>query len=340
MNGLRLIWKWLKWPLAVGILALLVWQNREGFRDLSAQEKHWPLLGMAFVLVATGISLTFVRWHWLIRALGFDFRLRDAFRLGLMGSAVSYMGAGTLMGDSFKAIAVASGQSSRRVVVVATVFLDRILGLIALLWVGACGSWLTRNLFASELHTSVRTFFWLASSVGTVGLVLLLIPAVTHSRWISWATHLPLVGKPFQQLLDGLALYQRRPSVLVGATCLAIFGHCSMITGLYCCALGLGGWTPSLPAHLYLTPPAEIAGLAPTPAGIGPQEYGIQEGYVAVAGSDVSADVARRSGFFAGIAYRLILMLIAAVGAVFYVASRGASPGSENAGRSSADRKI
>ncbi len=318
MNGLRIIWTWLKWPLALGILALLMWQNRQGFHALSQQEKHWPLLGLASLLVAGGIGLTFVRWYWLVRALGFEFRLLDACRLGLMGSAVSYLGAGTLGGDSFKAIVVARGQASRRIVVVATVLLDRILGLLALLWVGACGSWLTSHLFVSEFHTTVRSFFWLTSAVGSIGLVLLLIPAVTHSRWIGWIAHLPLVGKVFHQLLDGITLYQRQPGVLLGATGMAFFGHCLMITGLYCCALGLGGWAPSLPAHLYLTPAAEIVGLIPVPSGIGPQEYGIQEGYVAVAGSQVSAETARQAGFFAGIAYRLILMVIAAVGAVFY----------------------
>ncbi len=324
MNVLRLAWAWLKWPLALGILAVLMWQNRQGFHELSLQQKHWPLLGLAFFLVASGIGLTFVRWYWLVRALGFEFRLLDACRLGLMGSAVSYLGAGTLGGDSFKAIVVARGQTSRRIVVIATVLLDRILGLLALFWVGACGSWMTRHLFLSEFHTTVRTFFWLASTIGTVGLMLLLVPAVTHSRWIAWVAHLPVVGKAFLQILDGLALYQRRPGVLVGATGMAFIGHCLMITGLYCCALGLGGWAPSLPAHLYLTPAAEIVGLIPVPSGIGPQEYGIQEGYVAVAGAEVSAEKARQAGFFAGIAYRLILMVIAALGAVFYFVGRDA----------------
>lgn len=325
LSGLRLIWNWLKWPLAIGILALLFWKNRQGFHDFSEQDKHWPLLGLALLLIATGVGLTFVRWHWLVRALGFEFRLLDACRLGLMGSAVGYIGPGTLGGDSFKAVAVASGQTSRRIMIVATVFLDRILGLLALLWVGALGAWLSRNTYVSELHTTVRTVFWLSSIAGSVGLVILLIPAVTHSRWIGWVAHLPVVGRVFQQLLDGLALYQQRPIVLLGATSLAVIGHCLMISGLYCCALGLGGWAPSLASHLYFTPAAEIIGLIPTPSGIGPQEFAIQEGYGAVAGTQVSPATARQSGFFAGIAFRLIHMFIAAVGAIFYFSARSQS---------------
>lgn len=321
MSGFRSVWGWLKWPLAIGIIGLLVWRNRQGFHDFSQQEKHWPILGLALLLVAAGTGLTFVRWHWLVRALGFDFRLIDACRLGLMGTAVGYSGAGQIFGDSFKAVAIASGQSSRRIVAAATVFLDRVLGLLALLWVGSLGAVLTRDSYASELHTTVRTVFWLSSTLGTIGLIMLLIPAITHSRWIGWVAHLPLVGRIFQQLLDGLALYQQRPTVLLGCTLMAFVGHSLMIAGLYCCALGLGGWAPSLASHLYFTPAAEIIGLIPTPAGIGPQEFAIQEGYGAVAGSQVKPETAKRAGFFAGIAYRLIHMLIAGVGAIFYLAA-------------------
>lgn len=324
MSGLRIILAWAKWPLAIAILGVLFWRQRQGFHEFSLQEKHWPTLGLAFLFVATGAGLTFVRWHWLVRALGFEFRLIDAFRLGLLGTAVGYSGLGQIGGDSFKALAVASGQSSRRIVVAATVFLDRILGLLALLWVGSLGAWLSRNIYSSELHTTVRTVFWVSSSLGTIGLITLLIPAVTHSRWIAWVTRLPLVGRIFQQLLEGLTLYQKRPFVLLGATLMAVVGHCMMIGGLFFCAHGLGGWAPSLASHLYFTPAAEIIGLIPTPAGIGPQEFAITEGYGAVAGSEVTTEVAKQAGFFAGIAFRLIHMTIAAGGAIFYLATRGA----------------
>ncbi len=321
LSGLRTAWTWLKWPIAIGILAVLFWRQREGLHEFSQQEKNWPILCLGFLLSAAGAVLTFVRWHALVRALGFEFRLIDAIRLGLMGMAVGYTGLGMLMGDSFKAVVVASGQSSRRVVAAATVFLDRVLGMLALLWVGSFGAWLFRETYSSELHNTVRAIFWLSSSLGTIGLVLLLFPAVTHSRWISWATHLPVVGRLFHQLLDGLTLYQQRPAVLLGATLMAVVGHCLMIGALYCCALGLGGWAPSLASHLYLTPAAEIIGLIPTPSGIGPQELAITEGYGAVAGTQVSPETAKRAGFFAGIAFRLMHMLIAAIGAIFYFAA-------------------
>lgn len=306
----------------MSILAFLIWKNRQGLQEFAEQKKQWSFLALALALNFTGQILTFVRWHWLVRTLGFPFRLFDACRMGLMGLAVGYIGAGLLGGDSFKAVAIASGQSSRRVVAAATVFLDRILGLVALIWVGAIGAWLTRNVYTSEIHVTIRTVFWVASGVGTLGFIAMLIPAITHSKLVSWCVHLPIVGKIFQQLLDAVSLYQKRPGVLLGCALMAIFGHSLMIASMLCCALGLGGWAPDLAAHLYFMPAAEIFGLIPTPAGIGPQEFAIQEGYGALAKPPITPELAKQAGLFAGLAFRLNHMLIAALGAIFLLSAK------------------
>jgi uncharacterized membrane protein YbhN (UPF0104 family) len=266
--------------------------------------------------------MTFVRWSWLVRALGFHFPTRNAVRLGLMGIAVSYVGPGMVGGDSFKALSIASGQPSRRIVAAATVFLDRILGLLALMWIGALGAIYSRPTHGQELHAVVRWIFWGSSVAGTVGLIMLMVPAVTRSPLISWISRLPVVGGIFSQLLDAVALYQQRPTVLFAATGFSVVGHAFMCSSLYCCAQGLGGWSPALIDHFYLTPAVEIIGLIPTPGGVGPQEFAIQEIYKAFPPADVSLEVAEQSGFFASLAFRLILMVIAAFGAVFYFAEK------------------
>ncbi|MDB5384978.1 MAG: hypothetical protein JWM11_624 [Planctomycetaceae bacterium] len=322
MSHFKTLWTWLKWPLALAILGVLIWRNQEGFRHFARQDKHWGYFGLSFVLATVSIFMTFLRWSWLVRALGFHFPLRNACRLGLMGMAVSYVGPGMVGGDSFKAVSIASGQASRRIVAAATVFLDRILGLLALMWVGALGAFISMPTHRQELHLAARWIFWISSGVGTLGLIALMIPAVTRSPLVSWVSHLPLVGRIFSQLLEGVALYQKRPTVLFFATAIAAVGHVMMCSSLYCCAQGLGGWSPGLIDHCYLTPTAEIIGLIPTPGGVGPQELAIQELYKTFPPDDVGIEVAGQAGFLASLAFRLNTMLIAAVGALFYFAAK------------------
>jgi uncharacterized protein (TIRG00374 family) len=322
LSHLKSVWTWLKWPLALAILAILIWRNREGFQQFAAQDKHWGYFGAAFVLSTVSIFLTFLRWSWLVRALGFDFPLRNACRLGLMGMAVSYVGPGMVGGDSFKAVSIASGQASRRIVAAATVFLDRILGMLALMWVGSLGAMISAPTYGQEVHLTARWIFWISSTAGTLGLIALMIPAVTRSPLVSWVSHLPLVGRIFSQLLEGVALYQKRPAVLFLATAIAAVGHMMMCSGLYCCAQGLGGWSPSVMDHFYLTPTAEIIGLIPTPGGVGPQEFAILELYKTFPPAEVSVESAGQVGLLASIAFRLNTMVIAAFGAVFYLAAK------------------
>ena len=83
-------------------------------------------------MVFCAVSLTFVRWYLLVRALGLNFRLLDAFRLGFLGYLFNFVSVGSVGGDLFKAIFIAREQPGRRTEAVATVLVDRVVGVYAL----------------------------------------------------------------------------------------------------------------------------------------------------------------------------------------------------------------
>ena len=98
-----------KLTLAVAILAFLVYKGREPFSQLSASTIQWPMLAAALLCTLLTATLSFVRWHILIRALGIDVRLIDSLRLGALGFALNYASFGSIGGDFFKAIFLAHG---------------------------------------------------------------------------------------------------------------------------------------------------------------------------------------------------------------------------------------
>ena len=92
--------------------------------------------------ISTISEMTFVRWYLLVRALQLQFRLVDAFRLGFLGYLFNFVVVGSVGGDLFKAIFIAREQPGRRAEAVATVLVDRIVGVYALVLVdqrGDCG---------------------------------------------------------------------------------------------------------------------------------------------------------------------------------------------------------
>lgn len=322
MHRLGHLWNWLKWPIALAVLAGMFLWHRESLGDFVAHPKHWGWLVAAFCLYGTAVLVSFVRWYLLVRSLGFAFRLADAFRLGFLGMLFNYVGPGIVGGDMFKAVFLARGQPARRATAAATVLLDRILGLISLFQLGAIATLVRVDPAPSELHAIVNWILWSAAILGTLAVVLALQPAVTRLIPVQRLESIPVGGRVLKDVYEGFHLYQHKPAVLFAALAMGIFNHAATFTGLYCCALGLQIWAPDLWTHFYFMPAAVIMGLLPTPGGIGPMEFAIQEAYGAVASGAVSASMARADGLFAATAFRLVNMLVAAIGAVYYLASK------------------
>lgn len=317
------VWAWLKWPFGVGILVWLYLQNRDNLGDVLTRDKHWGLLGAALGLCLVSTLCTFVRWYLLVRAQKFDFRVTDAIRLGFVGLLFNYVGPGAAGGDLFKAFILAKRQQSRRTVAVATVLLDRILGLLALFAVGALATLFHPPLPNFPELTLTSWLLWGGTIAGVIGFTMMLAPVITHHPLVRTLERLPLVGRPFGELLHGVELYQSQTGLLGAALGLSLAGHIGLIGGFYLCGLAMQPQIPSLLTHYYFMPIAELFSvLIPTPGGIGALEGAIQRFYVALMSNTLPAAQAAAAGFVAAMAFRAVQLLVAGIGAVYYLISR------------------
>jgi glycosyltransferase 2 family protein len=280
------------------------------------------MLGIAFVMMTVAALITFGRWYLLVWAQEFPFRLRDAVRLGFLGLLFNYVAPGSVGGDIFKAILLAKDQASRRTVAVATVILDRILGLLALFMVGAAASLLKSDIPKGlELATAL---LWVGSAGGIIGLLCMLSPMVTGWKWVAATTRLPVVGRHVGELLHGVSLYQTKRGVVLASVVLSLIGHAGLITGFYFCALAVQQpWIPDLKTHFYFMPNAELFGvLIPVPGGVGALEGAIQWFYEKLAPAGVPVLAATTAGFLAAIAFRVVTVSIAAIGGAYYFTAK------------------
>jgi len=309
--------------MALAIVGVLLFQNRGGLSQLAGHEKNWWLLVVAFGLVLGSTLLTFLRWFLLVWAQGFEFRFRDALRLGFLGLVFNYLSLGSVGGDLFKAIFLASEQVSRRTVAVATVVLDRVLGLLALFMVGAIATLLPVQVAWTKDLETVRALLWLGSVAGLLGLIVMLHPVPARWKWLQSLTRLPAVGRPFGELLHGVTLYQSRPNAVVAALFLSLFGHGGLILGFYCCAKALLPWSPNLLTHLFFMPMAETIGAIPlTPGGLGTLEEAVNWFYERLAESSGAGAVGAAGGLLATLAFRVVNLMVTAVGGVYYLTAR------------------
>src|SRR5262249_24521893 len=271
----------LKYGLGFGLLAWVVYANWDGENGLGqALEKPIrvaPLI-LATVICLTSVLLTFVRWYILVRAQDLPFAFPNALRLGLVGYFFNTMLPGSVGGDLVKATFLAREQS-RRTVAVATVLLDRAVGLCGLFWLAAILGgifWATGGLHEvarSDLAvTTLETIVIVSAAIMAASLIfwilLGLLPFHRAERFAGRLARFPKIGHQLAEFWRAVWIYRCRGRAIGIALLLAIVGHAGFVLTFYFAAQVLTPLSeiPTVGPH-YLIVPARMTIQAsfPTP---------------------------------------------------------------------------
>lgn len=312
-----------KMVLAAALLVYLVVevQQHEGFERVVEQPKRWSLLAAAVGLMIVAAGLTFVRWFLLVRALGLPFKVGDALRLGSLGYVLNLVSLGTVGGDLFKAVLIARDQPGKRTEAVATVVLDRIVGLYALLLVAGAAAFATDAGSRGGGVDALCDATLLSVIVATIGLAVLMLPSVTAPRFESRLQRVPLIGGTAARLLAAVRTYRSRPAVVLVAVLMSIGAHVLLTLVVLCIAHGLPGAVPGLVDHFVLMPLSMVASAIPiTPNGLGTFELAMDTLYQLLGKSE---NVVQGTGTIVAFGYRLVNVAVAGVAAAYYVAASG-----------------
>ena len=124
----------IKLGLPLALLAYLLWSvDRADYHAFWTQPKRWDRLAWAQLLSLLAILIGILRWRLLVRCFDIPFSTREALRLGFLGYLLNFVSLGSVGGDFFKAILVAKEKRSKRPEAVASVLLDRAIGLLGLI---------------------------------------------------------------------------------------------------------------------------------------------------------------------------------------------------------------
>jgi glycosyltransferase 2 family protein len=330
----RTLWNAGKYGLGFALLGWVIWRNwspPEGSGPGLADALQRPIQALPLVLAALcclfGVILTFVRWYVLVRAQDLPFTMTNAVRLGLIGYFLSTFLPGSVGGDIIKAAFLAREQS-RRTVAVATVLLDRAIGMWALFWVvGSVGLvfWFAGDpaLHAQKaLQTMLLASLAIITGTMLLWFVLGFLPAWRAQRFALRLRRLPKVGGPAAEFWQAVWMYRNRGRSMALALALAIVGHFGFVLTFYFSAqvfdTGGQGVIPSLAEHFVLVPFGMIfQAFFPSPGGLGGGEWGFGRLYDLV-GSPKALAV------LGSLAQRVVNWAIGLVGYLVYLRMRPA----------------
>lgn len=308
-----------KMLLALAIVGYLLWKIRgdAGFSRLYHEPKNWGYLVVGLVAVLTAFTISFIRWWLLVRGLGLTFHLRDAFRLGSLGFMLNQVMPGSVGGDLFKAAFIAHEQPGRRTEAIASVFIDRYVGLVAMLIVAS----IALMFFGKALRTSlmlggIEVFVWTATFVGVTGLAALSSYMFSGIKVQQAVKRVPLVGHALARLAAGLHQFASRKRYLVLALLLAMATHCLLITAFWCVGQGLPIHGPTFQQNATIVPLALVAGAVPlTPGGLGLMESAVAKLFSAIGLNE-------SDGAMVALGYRALTYVVAAIGAFYYLSAK------------------
>jgi uncharacterized membrane protein YbhN (UPF0104 family) len=232
---------------------------------------------------------------------------------------LNFISLGSLGGDFFKAVFLAHQQPGKRTEAIATVIVDRLMGLAVMLVIASLGIlflglWKTDDAALRGLYQLIL----LSTAAGLVGGgMLLFVPALTGPRVIDWGHKAPIVGPTVARLLTAVRTYRNQKQMLTRACIMSFFVDLLYVMSVYLVASGLPVKAPTFFEHMVIVPVASLAGAIPiTPAGLGTLELAMDKLYTAMHGVDDGV------GTIVTLAHRLTMVAVAIVGLIYYFAYR------------------
>jgi uncharacterized protein (TIRG00374 family) len=306
-----------KFAIPAAIIFWLLWRMEpEQWEQLREQPKNYPLLVSA-LLVALGVmTLSFLRWWLLVRCQDIELSVIEALRLGSIGFLLSFVSAGSVGGDLFKAIFLAKRSPGRRFEAVASVFVDRGVGLLGLVLLVSVAFAFVEPKSESDGRDIARIAqaSMLLTGVGFGVIAVLILGGKPIDRLIQWAATWPVVGGLVERIAGPLRMFHRHPIAFGISVLMSVAVHVLLAISVWMIAKGMYSEPPTLSDHLVIVPLANVVAALPiAPAGLGVMEAAMEWLYRVIPSIPTQS-----SGTLVALVYELVKVLMAIIGIVFY----------------------
>jgi len=308
-----------KFAIPAGIISylLLYHVGPEQWEQLRSQPKDYGLLVAALLVASAAVTLSFVRWCILVRCQGIELTMLEAIRLGAICFLLSFVSAGSVGGDLFKAIFLARRRPGKRVAAVASVLVDRGAGLYALVLLVAIALIFTNPTDGGDSEFGLTQIKWMTGilfGIGTVGLMFLVLGGRWVDRLIQIGSKLSVVGPIIGHVGPPLRMFHSH-SLAFGASILMSLGvHGMLALSVFLIARALYVDPPTMAEHFVIVPIGMLVSALPiTPAGIGLFEAAIESMYQVIPESPTTA-----SGTLVALVFEFVKVIMAIAGTIFY----------------------
>lgn len=318
----------LKFGISLAILGYLFVQANqdEQFQRLFETKKNWWWVVVALLSCLMAHIVAYIRWHVMAKAVGFQLTIWEAIKIGFIGTFFNILAFGVVGGDSLRAFYAARRARSKVPEAIASVFADRIVGLMAMCGIAIVAYHLKdfsdevsihwRKLAAIKYTMNVVTVLFVVGIVGFVGIFL--SPQIREWSWVKKLEKIRLIGPVFHRVMDVITLYRKSPGAIGKAFAMCAVTNTLFALTIYSIACGIVESYPTFPNHFIIAPMSMVANAVPLPGGLGGMEFALDFLYQGFSHQAVPSE----NGFVVAVGFRFSLLLISLVGLGVWFAYR------------------
>ncbi len=231
-------------------------------------------LGVSVALMGATLLLGIVRWRMVLRVQGLGLPFGRAAEICFVAHFFNSFLLGSTGGDLMKAYYAARETHHKKTEAVVTVFVDRVIGLWAMLGFAVVMMGFNARLLSQNAHLrAMALVIGLMTLVGTVGLALAFWGGVSRA-WTgarSWLRRLPK-GDLLEQVLDSCRQFGRGRAFVLRSLALSMLLNLVCVTQFWVLAHGLAIEVPLRVLLVAVPMIICIAALPITPSGLGVRE--------------------------------------------------------------------
>jgi uncharacterized protein (TIRG00374 family) len=227
---------------------------------------------------------------------------------------------GAISGDAVKAYFVFREHPENRTVAIATIIVDRVIGLLGLLFLtGFVGIFYWQEAWDVETLRWILIFVWCVSAATILGWFAVAMLPLPLAGIRERVRRFPGLGKIFAALVRCVELYRNHSQAIVVSMLLAMLAHVGFVSSFYLCSLSVGKEVPTWQAQFLLVPIGMVVQAVPlTPGGnLGVGEWVYKKLFEFKIGPDLAV-----AGLLACVAMRVVSWAVALIGLVCYLPLR------------------
>lgn len=299
--------------LAFTLLGVVLWRNRDKIQEVFAHPLDLRLLGLGILIFQISLLITYLRWYILVKVIEPKFTLRSTMLLGFVGYVFNLVIPGAVGGDFIKA-AYLVRMHIRRTQAVASMVIDRILGLLGLFVLAAVAGIIAWSMANSDVRKLIMAA-WIMTAGATLALVLIFTQGLT--RWFPSLNHpgRGRLGTVIVELNTMSSIYRRRLDVVFAGLLLSMLVHTLNVLAFYLMGKMLFGtaMTTTLGEHFLMVPLTLFTMVVPIPFGA----LGVSE----EVGRQLGNLVGHPNGALAMLGFRVLMYACGLIAACVYLAN-------------------